>query len=189
MRGFRLFVGLLIVSASLFADAISIQPTTKTVAAGQTFTLSVDISGTTDLYGYQFDLGFNPTVLKVLSVSEGSFLPGGGATLFVPGTIDNIGGTVSDNADVLSGAVSGVSGSGDLLDVSFEALAAGSSSVEVFNVLALDSFGLGIPVTTSPASITVTGSLATPEPGSFLLLATIAIWCLAALVRRRRICG
>ncbi len=180
---FSLFLGLLTASTPLLAD-ILVQPATNSVTAGQTFTLSVDISAVTDLYGYQFDVGFDPTVLEALSVSEGSFLPTGGATFFIPGTIDNVGGTISANADILEGAVSGVSGSGDLLDVSFLALAAGSSSVDVFNVLALNSLGQGIALTTTGADITVTAA-PVPEPASSLLLATIAVWLIGRLLRKR----
>ena len=154
-------------STSLLAGTIYIQPATTTVTVGQIFTLSVEISGAADLYGYQFDLGFNPTELKALSVTEGAFLPTGGPTIFLPGTIDNVGGSIASNADILNGAVSGVNGSGDLLDVSFQALATGSSGVQIFNLIALDSYGLGLTETTAGATVNVS----TPEPATSLLLA------------------
>jgi len=167
-------------STSLLAGTISLQPNAPTVTVGQTFTLSVDITGATDLYGYQFDLGFDPTILKAVSVSEGAFLGTGGPTIFLPGTIDNVGGSITANADILNGAVSGVNGDGDLLDVTFQALAGGSSDVQIFNLFALNSFGQGLTVTTEGSLVTVL----TPEPGTGLLL-TAAVLGLFAFLRLR----
>lgn len=163
--GFWLFAA----STSLLAGTISVQPAAPTEMLGQSFTLSVNISGASDLYGYQFDLGFDPTVLKAISVTEGAFLGTGGPTIFLPGMIDNVGGSISANGDILNGALSGVNGSGDLLDVTFQALTAGSSDVQIFNLIALDSFGLGLTETTAGSRVTVSvGSV--PEPGTSLLL-------------------
>jgi len=175
---------LLAASTPLLADVLSVQPANPTETVGQTFTLSVDISATSDLYGYQFDLGFDPTVLEATSVAEGSFLGTGGPTIFIPGTIDNIGGSITANADILDGALSGVSGAGDLLDVTFQALATGSSPVQVFNVIALDSFGMGLDVATSGSTVTVVPATV-PEPGAWLLLGSESALLLAFCLRRR----
>jgi general secretion pathway protein D len=166
-------------STALLAGTIAVQPAAPTVTVGQTFTLSVNISGAADLYGYQFDLGFNPTVLQAISVTEGAFLGTGGPTIFLPGTIDNVGGSITANADILNGAVSGVNGNGDLLDVTFQALAVGSSGVQLFNLIALDSFGLGLTETTADSTVSVI-----PEPGTGLLLAAGMVG-LFALLRLR----
>src|SRR5690349_18735567 len=122
---------LLAAPVSLWGATISVQPAALAKTAGQTFTVSINISGANDLYAYQFDLGFDPTVLKATSVTEGSFLPSGGSTIFIPGTIDNLGGSITANGDALLGALSGVTGDGDLLDVSFQALTPGTSSIQV----------------------------------------------------------
>jgi hypothetical protein len=156
-------------STSLLAATISVQPSTLTVSAGQDFTLIVNASGASDLYGYQFDIGFDPTVLEANSVTEGPFLATGGSTIFLPGFIDNVGGSISFNADILNGAVSGVNGDGMLLTASFHALAAGSSTVQLFNLMALNSFGEGLAFTTSSSDLTVEP---VPEPTSLLLLGT-----------------
>ena len=175
---------LLAACTPLLADTISVQPVAPTVTVGQTFTLSVEMSGATDLYGFQFDLGFNPTVLMATSVTEGAFLGTGGPTIFVPGTIDNVGGSITANADILNGAVSGVNGSGDLLDVTFQALSGGSSSVQIFNLFALNSFGQGLTVNTASSTVTVSGVSSVPEPGTDLLL-TAGVLGLLAFLRLR----
>ena len=170
-------------SNSLLAGTISLQPAAPTETVGQSFTLSVVISGASDLYGYQFDLGFDPTVLKATSVTEGAFLGTGGPTIFLPGTIDNVGGSITANADILNGAVSGVNGSGDLLDVTFQALTAGSSGVQIFNLIALNSFGQGLTETTAGSTVTVSDG-GVPEPGTGLLLA-VGVVGLFAFLRLR----
>jgi Cohesin domain/PEP-CTERM motif len=175
-RQFSALFWLLATPTALLADVVmSVQPATLDVTAGQSFTLTVQMSGVSDLYGYQFDLGFNPTIMEATSVTEGPFLATGGPTIFLPGTIDNVGGSITDNADILNGAVSGVDGGGTLLDVSFQALAAGPSTVQLFNVIALNSFGEGIDLTTSSSTVTVTGTAPVPEPGSGLLFGTVVI--------------
>ena len=155
------------------------QPAAPTETVGQSFTLSINISGASDLYGYQFDLGFNSAILKATAVTEGAFLGTGGSTIFLPGTIDNVGGSITANADILDGAVSGVNGNGDLLDVTFQALTAGSSGVQVFNVIALNSFGQGLTETTAGSTVTVSAGV--PEPGAGLLLAAGVVGLFAFL--------
>jgi hypothetical protein len=169
IRCFSIIVFLFGASASLMAGTISILPASPTETAGQNFMLSVQISGATDLYGYQFDIGFNPAILQAVSATEGPFLPTGGPTIFLPGTIDNVGGSITANADILNGAVSGVNGSGDLLDVTFKALTGGSTSVQIFNLFALNSFGQGMTETTIGSTVTVL-SASVPEPRTGLLL-------------------
>src|SRR5262245_25360222 len=110
-----------VVAQPAFADLVSIAPSSKTVTLGQTFTL--DIAATvTDLYAFQFDLGYDPTVLSANSIVEGSLLPSGGSTFYIPGFIDNVGGTISGTADSLISAVPGVTGTGVLARVNFTAL-------------------------------------------------------------------
>ncbi len=159
------------VPGSLLAGSISVQPILFNTPQGQNFTLTVNATGISDLYGYQFDIGFNPSILSATSLTEGSLLPSGGSTSFIPGVIDNAAGTVTFNAGILNGAAFGVSGSGPLVTFQFMALAAGSSSVQLFNVTALNSFGEGLTFSTSGATVNVTASSA-PEPATLLLFSS-----------------
>ena len=86
---------LLILGFPTFAATVLVDPTSFNISPGQKFSLDVDVSNITDLYAFQFDLGFDPGLLSALSVTEGTFLPSGGSTFFLPGTIDNVGGTVT----------------------------------------------------------------------------------------------
>jgi len=166
-------------AAPAFGDIISVQPSSLTVDTGQHFSIDLRVDGATDLAAFQLSLGFNPAVLAANSVAEGPFLPAAGPTIFLPSQIDNVAGVISFIGDVLIGG--GASGSGTLATVDFTALASGSSPLTIFNVIALDSLGGNIAVTTVPGAVTVTAS-AVPEPASALLLLAVA----GALAWRRR---
>jgi hypothetical protein len=135
---------------------LSVDPVSQTVAPGTDFTVDVNISNVSDLYGYQFDLTFNPNVIAAVSSSEGSFLAtGGNTTFFIPGTNDNLDGTVSATADTILGPGPGVSGSGEIVAFTFDALKAGTSSLDIVNETLLDSNLNIISDSTVGASITV----------------------------------
>lgn len=157
------------------ATVLSVDPTVSNVTAGQAFSLDIRITGVTDLYAFEFDLGFDPTVLSATNVTEGGFLLSGGPTLFVPGTIDNTAGTITYTADVLNGAVAGVNGAGILATISFTALAAGSSNISLFNGILIDSNLADITIDQvdngrAVVSAAQGNSGQVPEPASLALL-------------------
>lgn len=177
-------------SLAIAQAEISIDPTTQTTSTGSVVTVDVGVTGVTNLYGYQFDLTYNPSVLSGVSVSEGPLLASGGnSTYFVPGTIDNVGGTVAATADTILSAVPGVSGSGELAVFTFDAIGAGTSTLGIQNELLIDSGFNPIADTTTGGSVTVTSGVATvPEINAAsaasaltLLLGSIAV------VRGRRV--
>jgi hypothetical protein len=158
---------------------LSIQPNAKAVAAGDVFGLAVNITDVSDLFAFQFDLGFAPAVLSSTSITEGLFLFGGGSTFFIPGTIDNVSGAIIATADTLIGTISGVSGSGTLAEVQFTTLAPGTSSVTLSNVQLLDSSLSPIAFTTAEGKVDVV-----PEPSTMLLFGSCLLG-LAAAWRKR----
>ena len=115
-------------------------------------------------------------------MTEGDFLPLSGPTFFDGGTIDNGSGTVSLIFDTLSGAVPGASGTGVLAHLSFTALAAGTSTLQFANLIALDSTLNDAGIGTASATVTV-GAPATdaPEPATWALVGICLCW---AVLRR-----
>jgi len=166
---------------------VSIQPASVSAVGTAPVSLAVNISGVTDLFAFQFDVGFNPAVVSAGTQSEGAFLPSGGSTFFVPGTVDNVGGTVTAIADSLTG-FTGVSGSGTLATLFFQPTHNGTSTITLFNVTLFDSALNGIPTanqTIQSGSITVSGiPSSVPEPSTSSLVAG-AVLSLAGMARRK----
>ena len=75
---------LFLLASTLSAATITVEPATATVSVGNTVTLGINVSGISDLYAWQFDIGFAPGVLSASSIQEGSFLSGGGTTQAAP---------------------------------------------------------------------------------------------------------
>ncbi len=181
-----LLLGWLLASGVLPASAtsLSINPLSLTVDVGQSFTLAVALDSVSDLYAFGFDLAFDPTILAATLVVDGSFLSG---CCFNAGTIDNTAGTIVDITDTLSGPDPGVSGSGDLALISFQALAAGTSAITLANAILLDSNLQDILLVSTLRGTVTVGSAAIPEPGTWLLLATGSAALLGYGWRSRRI--
>ena len=175
-------------SAAHAQAVLNIDPTTQTTSTGTVVTVDVGIANVSDLYAYQFDLTFNPSVLQAVSSSEGSFLAGGGSTFFINGSNDNVGGTVSATADTLLSAVNGVNGSGELAVFTFDAIGNGSSALSIQNELLLDSNFNILGDTTTGGSVTVgSGVVTAPEmdPNSGIAALTLLLGGLAVTRGRR----
>jgi hypothetical protein len=166
-----LLVGL-VGSPAVMATTVSIQPPSSTYSVGDSFSLSINISDVTDLYAFQFDIGFSPSILAAMGISEGTFLSGGVRTTnYIPGTIDNITGTVTFTADTLQDMIPGVMGSGSLATIDFNALDMGTSVVSLSNVILLDSNGNYISASIENGNITVNPAvIPAPEPGVLWLI-------------------
>ena len=93
---------------------LSLEPPSETVQPHQGFSLEVRVADIPELFAFQFDLAFTPPFLQRVS-PKGRSCPRGGATVFIPGTINNTVGTITLTADSLIGAIPGVSGSGQWL--------------------------------------------------------------------------
>lgn len=177
-------LALLAAPASATTLSLAADPTAKHV--GDTFTWDVLVADASDLYGFQFDVAFDPTIVRVNAVLEGDFLTAGGrATSFVPGTIDNIAGTVSFTANTLLGAGAGVTGDGVVVHLLFQALGVGRSDLVFGNVVLLDSALAEIATTPVGGAINVAS---VPEPASGGLLG-VGLAVLTAAVRRRQHAG
>ena len=133
-------------------------PTIAPVTVSDTFALNLTVEDITDLAGWQLDITFNPTVLKAVSVTEGDFLSkDGGSTFFQAGSINNTTGSITGliGARISAG---GVSGTGTLLSINFEAKAAGEGGLALHETKLGDPNGDPIPHEFVINPITVEGS-------------------------------
>src|ERR1039457_6970529 len=88
----RLSVLWVVCCGLMSAQSISIQPAAVTVNPGQAIVLNINAAGITDLYAFQFDVGFNKVVVSASSVVEGGMFSSVGLD-FMAGNIDNTTGT------------------------------------------------------------------------------------------------
>lgn len=154
---------------SINAAILSITPSSTSIEEGSSFSVDISISGVSDLFAFEFDLGFDPSILSAISITEGPFLLSGGPTLWLPGAINNTSGLIEFTSNSLQGFDPGVSGSGVLAHIDFTALKTGSSNLNLFNTILLDSFLGDISVNNvQNANITVTEAQI-PEPSTFIL--------------------
>src|SRR5438128_2491657 len=71
---------------------VYILPASRTVTAGETFTLDVGISGITNLGAFEFTLTYNPAIVTATAATLGPFLGSTGLTVTVPPGAPLIGG-------------------------------------------------------------------------------------------------
>ncbi len=138
-------LAILLVGPAAAADAtLSVQPASSRALPGQRFTVSVEVADVTDAYAFQFDVTFDPTLLKLVSGANGGFLPEDNFS----GGIVNADGSVRFVYDLLTGPVAGRSGNGALATLTFETFADrfGSSPIHLGNVILVDAKGADIAV-------------------------------------------
>ena len=171
---------------ALATPLVSVQPASSSANVGDNFVVEIAITGAVDLYAFQFDLAFGSTVISLVSQAEGAFLPSFGPTFFVDGTVDNVAGLVSTIADSLSGPITGGSGDGVLVALTFNALAAGTSSLTLLNVILLDSALSEIAFNVQNGSARIGGG-SIPEPAVVALVLLALAVLIAARTRSRRL--
>lgn len=116
---------------------IYVDPQTSVGATAQNFTVNINISNVTDLYGWEFKLGWNTTVLDVVEVYEGPFLKSTGDTFFTYKVNSTAGYIIVDCT--LLGLVPGVSGNGTLATVKFYVKIADDSILDLYDTILIDS--------------------------------------------------
>jgi type II secretory pathway component GspD/PulD (secretin) len=135
------------------AQVILTVPGTTFQVAGGPYTVPLSINNASRASVMTLTVTFNPNVLRVRNVQDGTFMRQGGvATTFTP-QIDAAAGRV-DIAITRTGDQVGASGSGLLAALLFDAVAPGSSIVSV-NGVASTPEGTALTLQFSPVTVTV----------------------------------
>ena len=159
----NLFIGLAADTEYFTGAGINYVFPESSIHSGDTFTLDIRAENFIDVAGWQFDIAFDPFVLEALEVSEGVFLKSdGGTTFFQSGSIDNKNGKITG----LSAArltKSGISGSGTVLQVRFEAKSEGETNLALQNFQFGSISGEDIPAGPHEIHFTVEEQLPTAD--------------------------
>ena len=116
---------------------IFIYPETSEGNVGENFTIEVKVSNVTDLYGYEFHLRWNSSLLDCVEVNEGPFLKSGGSTFFTY-KINSTGGCMVVDCTLL-GDIQGVNGNGTLTIIKFYIKTMGECLLDLYDTILLDS--------------------------------------------------
>jgi hypothetical protein len=114
-----------------------IDPPESTAVLGQSVTVNVTVSDVANLYGFEFEIRCDPTILKILNVTEGDFLKKGGETFFWP-EINETEGYVYV-LSTLFRVTKGVDGDGTLVTITFETIGEGTTTVSFYVTKLSDS--------------------------------------------------
>jgi len=122
---------------SISTTTVNVFPSPVTACIGQSFNINVNISGVSDLYGWEFKLGWNSTLLDAVNVTEGTFLKNSGDTFFAP-KVNNTAGYMLVDCTLL-GNVPGVSGNGTLATIEFHIKEGGTCDLILYETMLINS--------------------------------------------------
>jgi general secretion pathway protein D len=133
---------------------VSVTPPAGDVrVAGGPYMVPVFISGASRLSTVTIAVSFNPAVLRVRTVQEGSFLRQGAAPVTFTNKVDATLGRI-DLTFVRTADAVGASGSGLLAGIMFDAVGSGTSQLNVSGVAA-DPGGSSVAMQFTPVSVVV----------------------------------
>ena len=117
---------------------LSVNPATLEVNLGQEFSVDIDLSFISNLYGFQLYLSFNNTILEALNIQYEGFLNEPTHTFYQ--SVDNIAGCVALGVSSLYPAESKTGNSPPpLATVTFRAIGVGQSSLHLYDTILVDS--------------------------------------------------
>jgi general secretion pathway protein D len=121
--------------------------------AGGPYTVPLTINNASRLSAITVTVSYNPAILRLRTVQEGTFMRQGGITAAFTPRMDQANGRV-DIAVARTGDQTGASGTGLLGALLFDALSPGSSAISVTGVASAPD-GSAIPLTFSPVTVVV----------------------------------
>jgi general secretion pathway protein D len=134
--------------------SFAFDPATFTQHSGSTFTVNVMLNGAQNVYSVPLQLTYDPKLLQVVNVSNGSLLAQDGQIVTVTHREDDSTGTLQVTATRPPGAA-GVNGQGPVVTLTFMAKAAGQSALTIARGGARDPAMQAMPVNGATATVTI----------------------------------
>ncbi len=144
--------------ADFYTAAVIINPNLTFSGIGDDITFNIDIDTTAEIYGIQFEMKFNQSILKAVAINEGGFLSNDGASTFTITDVDNKTGWLLFMATRRT-VEHGVNGSGNIASITFGTENEGSDELFLDNLEVSELFeGQIYPVpikSSSQAEVTI----------------------------------
>jgi general secretion pathway protein D len=134
--------------------SFSFDPPSVTQANGSSFAVNILLSGAQNVYSVPLQVSYDPKLLQVANVSNGSFLSQDGQAVVLANRDDNTAGTLQITATRPPG-VGGVTGQGAIVTLTFMAKAVGQGTLTISKGGARDPAMQAIPVMGAVASVTI----------------------------------
>ncbi len=141
-------------AAGSAAIAFTFDPPTASQATGSTFPVNVVLSGGQDVFSVPLQISYDPKLLQLVNVSNGSFLSQDGQPVALVHRDDPSTGMLQVTA-TRPPSSGGLSGQGTVLTLTFLAKSSGQGTVAITRPGARNSSGQVIPASGGQASVTV----------------------------------
>ena len=149
---------------------VSVSPYSQQASVGSQFNVGVTVTDVANLGSFEFILRYDPAIVTYQAVQTGPFLGSTGRQVLCPAPIVDLeAGTVRFGCGSI-GIMPGASGSGLLAQITFTAIAEGTSALDLTMVSLSDPLSNDIPAYPQNGSVTVIigtpGPIETPTPGT-----------------------
>ncbi len=141
-------------SAPIGSPIVSFDPATIDQAVGSTFTVNVNLAGGQNVASVPLQIMYNPRVLQLLNVSNGTLLAQDGQTVALVNRDDSMAGILQVTASRPPGTA-GISGDGSVFTLTFQARAPGQSTLAINRAVLKNAAMQNNPATGSQAIVTV----------------------------------
>ena len=125
---------------------VMVDPRVSGAAPTESFSVNIMVVDVTDLYAWQFNLTFNPSMLEAVDVVEGPFLKQLRTTFMGPPNINATAGWVYAAAAFFDWEEAGASGSGVLATANIRVKTAGMTALHLSSETALVGYDGTLPV-------------------------------------------
>jgi hypothetical protein len=139
-------------SSVTHATRVFVNPQNISAAVGQDFSIDIKVTDVVDLYGWEFKLGWNDTILHLQNVTEGSFLRNAGATFFTYNLNSTGPHIVVDCTRLVD--LPQASGSGTLSTATFHVQQPGSCDLNLYDAVLINSSEQSMNCTTEGGQFT-----------------------------------
>jgi len=141
-------------SAPMGSAIVSFDPPTLDQPTGSTFTVNVNLAGGQNVFSVPLQIMYNPRVLQLLNVSNGTLLSQDGQTVALVNRDDSMAGILQVTASRPPGT-NGISGDGSVFTLTFQARAPGQSTLSINRAALKNAAMQTTPASGSQAIVTV----------------------------------